>query len=241
MPLFDRVLDQQPADHGRGGGQRREHRDQRHLALPLGRVGEEARRARCGGAPTRQADSSPKRAVKRPPRRAARSAACLDDPAVVEHDRAVGDADRREPLRRDEHGAAGDGGTEVLDQQPLGLGVDGRHRIVEDEHARAGEQRPRERDALALAAGEVDAALADQRVVPVRAARRRRWRLRPPRTPRARHPSRRRAAPRAGSRAAGRRRGRASASRSRPRVRSSTTGTSRVSTPPTRTRPPVGS
>src|SRR6187401_691271 len=31
--------------------------------------------------------------------------AVLDDPALVEHDRDVGNADRREPLGRDEHGA----------------------------------------------------------------------------------------------------------------------------------------
>ena len=49
----------------------------------------------------------------------------------------------------------------------LRLGVDGRHRVVQDEDARAGDERPRERDALALTAGEIDAALADQRVVAV--------------------------------------------------------------------------
>ena len=93
--------------------------------------------------------------------------ALLDDPALVEHDREVGDADRREPLGRDEHGSPGDRRAEVLDEQALRLGVDGGHRIVEHEDARAGEERPRERDALALAAGEVDAAFADQRVVAV--------------------------------------------------------------------------
>ena len=114
-------------------------------------------------------DSSPNRAVKSPP--AASSAAGRPSSTTrpsVEHDGAVGDADRREALRRDEDGAAGDRRAQVLDEQPLGLRVDGRHRVVEHEHARAGEQRPGERDALALAAGEVDAALADQRVVALR-------------------------------------------------------------------------
>ena len=107
--------------------------------------------------------------MKRPP--AASSAGgppLLDDPPLVEHDGAVGDADRREPLRRNEHGAARHGRAQVLDEEPLGLRVDGRHRVVEHEHARAREERARERDALALAAGEVDAALADQSVVALR-------------------------------------------------------------------------
>ena len=87
--------------------------------------------------------------------------------AVVEHDGAVGDLDGREPLRRDQHGAAGERGAEVLDEVALGLRVDRRHRVVEHDDARARDERARERDALALAAREVDAALADQRVVAV--------------------------------------------------------------------------
>ena len=59
-------------------------------------------------------------------------------------------------------------GPQARDDVLLGLGVDGRERVVEHEHARARDQRARERDALALAAREVDAALADQRVVAVR-------------------------------------------------------------------------
>ena len=50
----------------------------------------------------------------------------------------------------------------------LGVGVDGRERIVEHEHAPARDQGAGERHSLALAAGEVHAALADQRVVSVR-------------------------------------------------------------------------
>jgi hypothetical protein len=49
----------------------------------------------------------------------------LDDPTAVEHDGAVGDADRGEALRGDEHRSAGHGRAEVLDEQPLGLRVDG--------------------------------------------------------------------------------------------------------------------
>jgi len=45
--------------------------------------------------------------------------------------------------------------------------VDGRHRVVEHDHARIRDQRAGERDPLPLSAGEVHAALADQRVVTV--------------------------------------------------------------------------
>ena len=119
--------------------------------------------------------------------------------------------------------------------------VDGRHRVVEHDDACARDERARERDALALAAGEVDAALADQRVVAVgelggelRDAGRLAGGddLLPRRV---------RAGPRSGSRAAGSRRGSASASRSRPRRAAPRSGTSRTSTPPTSTRPSVGS
>ena len=52
----------------------------------------------------------------------------------------------------------------VLDQR-LALAVEARGRLVEDEDARVGEDRARDRDALALAARELHAALADDRVV----------------------------------------------------------------------------
>ena len=54
----------------------------------------------------------------------------------------------------------------------LGRGVDRGGRVVEDQHARVGEQRARDRDPLALAAGQRQAALADARVVALRQARR---------------------------------------------------------------------
>ena len=79
-----------------------------------------------------------------------RGSARLDDHAVVEHDRAIGDLDRREPLRRDQDGAPGECGAEVLDEMALGLRVDRRHRVVEHDDACAGDERARERDALTL-------------------------------------------------------------------------------------------
>ena len=52
----------------------------------------------------------------------------------------------------------------VLDQR-LALAVEARRRFVEDQDARVGEDRARDRDALALAARQPHAALADDRVV----------------------------------------------------------------------------
>ena len=48
--------------------------------------------------------------------------------------------------------------------------VDRRRRVVEQQDLRVGEQRAGERDALALAARQREALLADDRVVAVRAA-----------------------------------------------------------------------
>ena len=83
-----------------------------------------------------------------------------DDP-VREHDRrqAVGDHEGRAPL----HHLA----KRTLDLA-LGGGVDARGRVVEDQHAWVGDQRTRDRDPLALPAGQREPALAHERVVAVR-------------------------------------------------------------------------
>ena len=119
--VVGRVLDQEPAGHRRSRGERREHRDQRHLPLALGGVGKEAREPVCArwlrgnGLVSEQRGEEPAGGEQRG------RPAFLDDAAAVEHDRAIGDADRREALSRDEDGAAGDRRAEVLDEQPLGL------------------------------------------------------------------------------------------------------------------------
>ena len=93
--------------------------------------------------------------------------AALDDPALVEHDDLVGVAHGREPVGdRDRRAPLG---------QPLELGLDGRlglrveraRRLVEDQHRRVAQDRPRDRHPLLLAAREAVAALADDRVVAV--------------------------------------------------------------------------
>src|SRR5438093_7800137 len=71
----------------------------------------------------------------------------FEDPPVGEHERPVRNLHRRQPLGRDEDGAAGDGRTEVVDEHPFRLGVDRRQRVVEDDDARARDERAGQRDA----------------------------------------------------------------------------------------------
>ena len=66
------------------------------------------------------------------------------------------DRDRRPPLREP---------LERLLHEPLGLRIERGGRLVEHEDRRVAEDRPRDRDALLLAAREAVAALADDRVV----------------------------------------------------------------------------
>ena len=164
----------------------------------------------------------------------------LDDDAVDEHDRAVGELDGREALRRDEHRLAFERRPQPLDEPPLRERVDRGERIVEHDDARAGDERARERDALALAAGEIDAALADQRVVAVRQLLRERVDAgglagREHLVPVGVLPARRRFSRSGTEKSTGR------CVTSATSARSSAIGTARVSTPPTSTPPPVGS
>ena len=77
-----------------------------------------------------------------------------DDAAVVEHDDLIGERDRREAVGDHEGRAPGHRLVERQLDLLLGRGVDRGGRVVEDQHARVGEQRARDRDALALAARE---------------------------------------------------------------------------------------
>ena len=95
----------------------------------------------------------------------------LHDPAVVEHDDRVGAADRREPVGDDERRSTGEEPAKAALDLPLRADVDRRGRLVEDEDARVGEERARERDELSLAERELEAPLADLRVVAVRELR----------------------------------------------------------------------
>ena len=57
---------------------------------------------------------------------------------------------------------------ERVEDDRFGLRVDRRGRLVEDQDRRVLEERARDRDPLPLAAGQLRAALAEQRVVPLR-------------------------------------------------------------------------
>ena len=65
----------------------------------------------------------------------------LDDLSVLEHHDQVRVADRREAVRDDEGGPAGEERPERLLDAALGSDVDGRGRLVEDQEARVREQR----------------------------------------------------------------------------------------------------
>ena len=78
----------------------------------------------------------------------------LDDLAVLEDDDQVGVADRRQAVRDDERGPAVQQAAERVLDLPFGADVDRARRLVEDQDPRVGEQRPRERDELALAERE---------------------------------------------------------------------------------------
>ncbi|SKY08643.1 Uncharacterised protein [Mycobacteroides abscessus subsp. abscessus] len=89
----------------------------------------------------------------------------VGDPPVVEHGHTVGQHQRRPSMREDEHrrpciAAA----AQVTQDARFGCGVDGRCRVVENEHTRVGIQCAGERDALSLAAREGQAPLADDGV-----------------------------------------------------------------------------
>ena len=93
--------------------------------------------------------------------------ALLDDPPVLEHDDLARALDRREPVGDDDRRAAREQPPQAGLDLGLGVDVDVRRRLVEDEDARVRDERARERDELALAGRELDAALADRRVVAV--------------------------------------------------------------------------
>ena len=73
---------------------------------------------------------------------------------------------------RDQEDGAVAGRVEDVGDERLGrVRVEVRRRLVEEEHRRVREQRPRDDEPLALAAGEPPSLLADERVQPVRERR----------------------------------------------------------------------
>ena len=91
----------------------------------------------------------------------------VDDPAVVDHDDAVGEPQGRAAVGDEDRGAVGHERAQRVVDGLLGRGVDGRGGVVEHEDARVGDDGPGQGDALALAARQREAALADDGVVAV--------------------------------------------------------------------------
>src|SRR5439155_773757 len=87
--------------------------------------------------------------------------------SVLEHDDAVGPAHGRKPVRDEEGRAALGQSVQGLQQSVFGFDVERAGRLVEDQNGRVLQQGARNRNALALAAGERRPALADHGVVAV--------------------------------------------------------------------------
>ena len=89
----------------------------------------------------------------------------LHNPATLEHEDLIRAADRRQPVRDHERRPPMAQGAQPILDLGFALGIETGGRFVEHENPRVGENRPRDGDALALAAGQLHAALADDGVV----------------------------------------------------------------------------
>ena len=94
-----------------------------------------------------------------------RRRAALGDAAVAQHHDLVGVEQGRQAVAGDDHRAALALRAQCGQDVRLGAGVHGRERVVEQQQGRVGQQRARDRHALALAARQRDAALAHRGVV----------------------------------------------------------------------------
>src|ERR1041384_5449608 len=85
----------------------------------------------------------------------------LDDPALLEDQDDVGVHHRAEPVSDNDRALASEQSIEGLLHEVLGLRIERARRLVEDDELGVLQDRPSDRDALLLPAGELDAALAD--------------------------------------------------------------------------------
>ena len=81
--------------------------------------------------------------------------ALVDQPAVLEHDHAVGPQDRREAMRDHHAGAPGEELVDGVSKQALGLRIDARRGFVEHQDGGIIQERPGDRKELALPLREV--------------------------------------------------------------------------------------
>ena len=91
----------------------------------------------------------------------------LDDSPVIEDHDPVGPLDRGKAVRDQDRGAADHQPSQRFLHDRLGGIVERRGRLIEDQDARVFEDRPGDREPLALPAREARAALADDRVIPL--------------------------------------------------------------------------
>ena len=91
--------------------------------------------------------------------------AALDDAAVFHQQNQIRAADRRQPVRDHERRAAREQLRHRSLDQLLALRVEIARGLVENQDLRRGQDRARDREPLLLAARQLDAALADERVV----------------------------------------------------------------------------
>ena len=91
--------------------------------------------------------------------------AAFDDFAGFDDEDLIGAANGGEAVGDDEGGAAAHQVGEALLNQGFGFGIEAGGGFVEDQDARIGQNGAGDGDALALAAGKLDAALADDGVV----------------------------------------------------------------------------
>src|SRR5690349_13311177 len=95
-------------------------------------------------------------------------ASAIDDTAMLEYENEVSRHDARQAMRDHERAAVARKPVELLLDCPLGVRVQRGRRLVEDQDRRVFENRACDGDALSLAAGQHDAALADDRLVLLR-------------------------------------------------------------------------
>jgi len=91
----------------------------------------------------------------------------LDDVAMIQHQDAVGADHARQPVRQDQRRAAPRETIDRLLDHRLVLGVDRGQCLVEDQDRRVAQQGAGDRQPLALAARQIDAALAEDRLIAV--------------------------------------------------------------------------
>src|SRR6516162_4845386 len=88
-----------------------------------------------------------------------------EDAAAFDVDDQIAMGDRARAVRDDEARATGDQPAERLDDRRFSPGIDSARRLVEDQDRCVLQKRARQRYALALAARQSEASLADRRVV----------------------------------------------------------------------------